>query len=120
LTDRLTISEYKALAKKKLKYHNKPVVIDGISCQSTKEGERYKVLKLAEKAGEIRDLKLQVSFPFVLNKVKICSYNADFTYVRNGQQVVEDTKSEATRKNRVYRLKKKMMKAFFGIDILET
>ena len=117
MTTRLTISQYKALAKKKPKYHNKPIIIDGISFQSKKEGERYKVLKLAEKAGEIQDLKLQVSFPFVLNKVKIGSYKADFVYSRNGAVVVEDVKGMKTP---LYRWKKKMMKAFFGIEILET
>ena len=117
MTDRLTISQYKALAKKKPKYHNKPIIIDGISFQSKKEGERYKVLKLAEKAGEIQDLKLQVSFPFMLNKVKIGTYRADFVYSFAGEVKVEDVKGMKTP---LYRWKKKMMKAFYGIEILET
>lgn len=117
MTDRLTILQYKPLTKKKPKYHNKRVVIDGISFQSTKEGERYKVLKLEEKAGEIQNLKLQVSFPFVLNKVKIGTYRADFVYSFAGGVKVEDVKGMKTP---LYRWKKKMMKAFYGIEILET
>jgi hypothetical protein len=50
----------------------------------------------------------------------VCTYIADFVY-RNSQhqEVVEDVKSEITRKNPVYRIKKKLVKAIFGVDISE-
>jgi len=117
MKDHLTISQYKALTKKKPKYGNKKNVVDGIKFDSLKEANRYCVLKLLAYAGEIQDLKLQVSFPFVVNRVKIGSYKADFVYSKNGAIVVEDVKGIKTQ---VYRLKKKLLKAIYNIDIIET
>jgi len=48
----------------------------------------------------------------------IGSYRADFTYVNeDGQPIVEDVKGFRTP---VYRLKKKLMRALYGIEILES
>ena len=44
---------------------------------------------------------------------------AFFTYILNGKLVVEDVKSEWTAKLPMYRLKKRWMKAEYGIDITE-
>ena len=56
----------------------------------------------------------------MINGVKVCTYIADFTYEELGGVVVEDVKSEFTRKDPVYRLKNKLMKACHGIDIREV
>jgi hypothetical protein len=50
----------------------------------------------------------------------VCKYISDFVYLENGQKIVEDVKSEYTRKLPVYRLKKKLVKAVHGIDIKEV
>lgn len=47
-------------------------------------------------------------------------YTADFVYYENGQLVVEDVKSEATRKEKDYVLRRKMMLHLLGIRIKET
>ncbi|MCG4607161.1 hypothetical protein L0O74_12605, partial [Bifidobacterium longum] len=47
-------------------------------------------------------------------------YFADFTYLKDGVQVVEDVKSVATRKLASYRSKKHMMKSVHDIDISEV
>ena len=49
-------------------------------------------------------------------------YVADFVYtdLATGKEEVIDVKSEITRKNAEYRLKKKMMLAFNGIEIKEV
>ena len=44
---------------------------------------------------------------------------ADFVYVQNGQVVIEDVKSEATKKLPVYRLKIHLMKHIHGLDVNE-
>jgi len=104
--------------KKPSKYKNKKIEIDGIIFHSEKEGKRYWHLKLLVRAKEITNLCLQVPFVMTLNNVKICTYRADFTYTdKNGNYIVEDSKGVKTD---TYILKKKMMKAFHGIDILET
>ena len=100
---------------KNSKYNNAKTVVDGIEFDSEKESMRYAELKMLEKAGAIQDLKLQV--PFILQpsfykdgeRIQAIKYVADFTYTKDGETVIEDVKSDATRKNKVYQLKKKMM-----------
>lgn len=100
------------------KYHAKKTVVDGIKFDSKKEAARYSELKILERAGAVKYLKLQPKFHFHHNDVKICTYIADFSYVdHNGNRITEDVKGVKTA---IYKLKKKMMKAFYGIDILET
>lgn len=47
-------------------------------------------------------------------------YTADFVYVRDGVTVVEDVKSDITRKEADYVLRRKLMLHVHGIRILET
>jgi hypothetical protein len=47
----------------------------------------------------------------------ISGFKADFVYIRDGQEIVEDVKGRLTD---VYKLKKKLMKACHQISILET
>lgn len=106
---------------KRLKYGNRKVVIDGIQFDSSKEGRRWQDLKLLETAGEIHSLETQVRYKINVNGEHICDYIADFVYMHKGLTlVVEDVKSEATRKLPAFRLKKKLMKAVLGIDISEV
>jgi len=105
------------------KYHNKKTVIDGITFHSLKEGARYSQLKLMiGKDNGIKDLKLQVKFPFIYEGKKIFTYIADFTYYDNllEKEIVEDVKSLATAKLPVYRLKKKLIESQYKIEIKET
>lgn len=82
---------------------------------------RWGELKLLEKLGEISNLERQVVFRFELNGVLICKYLADFVYFTKDKRVVEDRKNPYLRKkDGVYRIKNKMMKAFYGIDIYES
>lgn len=106
--------------KKSNKYGNKKVKVDGFTFDSKKEASRYHDLKVKQLAGEIRELKLQVKFDFEIEGKKLASYIADFTYIENGLLVVEDVKSAATRKIRLYRLKKKLMMAIYKIEIKEV
>lgn len=107
------------------KYGNRKTVIDGITFDSVKEANRYAELRLLEKAGWISDLEMQKPFelqPAFLHdgkKIQPIKYIADFTYLCDGKPVVEDVKSPATRKDKVYQLKKKMMLYVHGIEIKE-
>lgn len=100
------------------KYHSRKIELDGHVFDSQLEGNRYLQLKLLERAGEIKDLELQPKYPLVVNGVKVATYIADFRYTdcKTNQQVVEDSKGFKTRD---YRIKNKLMKALFGIEILE-
>jgi hypothetical protein len=120
--------------KKKSKYGNKKVVIDGIKFDSQKEGKRYLELKQKERLGLIFDLKLQVKFELIpkytLNgkTIRAMNYIADFVYretIKNEEgtrelkykTIVEDTKGYRTE---VYKLKKKMFEYKYGIEIKEV
>lgn len=107
---------------KKSKYGNNKVEVDGITFDSEKEAKRYGQLKMMQKAGMIAFLKLQEKYDLVVNENKVCSYIADFVYTdaKTGQEVVEDVKSEMTRKLPLYRMKKKLMKQVFNIEIKEV
>lgn len=108
--------------KRKNKFGNVPQIFDGKNFQSTKERDRYITLRMMLTAGLIRDLQCQVEFILEVEGRKVCSYVADFVYtVRiGGSRVVEDVKSKATRRIRIYRLKKKLMHACYGITIKEV
>lgn len=123
------------------KYHNKPterVTPAGnvLRFDSQKEARRYDELATLERAGKIRDLRLQMDFTLQEaytdgegRRVRAIRYRADFTYQkpsfvdRDGETcwalVVEDVKSKAT-KTKQYAMKRKMMQEHFGIYIQEV
>ena len=124
----------------KSKYGAKPMVVDGIRFDSTKEARRYSELRLLEKAGHIRDLELQPRFPldvvalgqgtvpndrrgrYAGGRVVRCGYyTADFRYVdaETAAVIVEDVKSGPT-KTAAYRLRKRLVEAIHGVKIIEV
>lgn len=109
----------KALAEqpKPNKYRNKPIVIDGVRFASQREGRRYSELYLMWKAGLITDLRLQPSYLLEVNGQPIAAYVADFKYIRDGVEVVEDAKGVRTD---VFRIKKALMKACLNINVVEV
>jgi hypothetical protein len=119
LTEAVTVEEYHAAMKKsRSKYGAKRTEVDGVTFASKAEARRYGELKLMERAGEIENLTLQPRYRLDVNGVKVCAYVGDFFYYRIGQKgpVVEDVKGVSTP---VYRIKKRLMKAIYGIDIVE-
>lgn len=87
---------------------------------SSKEADRCDELALLEHAGEIADLEQQPKFVITIQGKRICSYSADFRYrdlKRGGAVVTEDVKGWRTP---IFRLKKKLTEASYGIEILET
>jgi len=99
------------------KYHAKKTTLDGITFDSLMEARRYGELKLLLRNGEIDQLEVHPVYPLVVNDKRIGKYIADFKYMENGREVVEDVKGVLTA---VYRLKKKLMQAIYGTNILET
>ena len=120
------------------KYNNTKVEIDGIKYDSKKESQRNAYLELMQKQGLISDLKRQVVFELIptINEDKVVhlktkdkivqrvaqkavTYKADFTYIKDGQLVVEDVKASASYAalDKTFILKEKMMRYFHGIVI---
>lgn len=127
-----------------MKYGNKKVSVSGIQFDSRKEAERYCELLLLQRAGQISDLELQKEFELIPAQYetferygktgkrlkdgkrcieKSCVYKADFVYMQDGQQVVEDTKGYRDPASAAYAkfvIKRKLMLWRYGIRIKET
>lgn len=116
-------------------YGTKKVEFDGITFDSAPEVDRYRILREAQKRGLISDLQLQKVFTLIprqteavevklKTKTKIVerfcehpvTYAADFVYIKDGKEVVEDIKGFTTED---YILKRKMMR-YFGHPIREV
>lgn len=106
------------------KYHNKGVLtLDG-HFDSRKEYDRFVELSLAQRAGVIRDLRRQVRYNLVPSQKRegkvverAVDYIADFVYVKDGKEIVEDCKGYRTPE---YIIKRKLMLYLKGIRIYET
>lgn len=100
------------------KYGNQKTLVAGHVFDSKREAERYQLLCILERAGRISDLELQPKYRLDVDGIHVADYIADFRYKDSlGFTMVEDAKGVRTA---VYRLKKKLMLAIHGIDILET
>lgn len=106
---------------------------------SEKEYYRWVTLRKAEKQGRIQDLQRQVVFtllPAVTEEQTVqlktktktvtktvqqpVTYRADFVYLKDGQQVVEDVKGSPRMLTQEYLIKKKFMRGLLGIKIKEV
>jgi hypothetical protein len=123
---RPSLAEQMAARKKPAKYRNTKCEHEGIKFDSRREMAHWFELVQQQAAGLISDLRLQVSFVLTERKQRddgtwerASKYVADFTYMRDGRLVVEDVKSDATRKNRAYIQKRKQMLDKHGITVKE-
>lgn len=105
---------------KRSKYGNRKVTVDGETFDSQLEAERWWELRQLERKGLISDLERQVRLPLIVQGTKVGDYIPDFRYRDEaGRVVIEDVKSEPT-KTAVYRLKKRIVKAQYGLEIVEV
>lgn len=119
----VTPDEYNALARlsgERNKFGAIKCEIDGYKFDSLAEGRHYQTLKLRLQAGEISKLAVHPRFPIAVNGVHVCDYIGDFAYQENGELVVVDVKSKATREIATYRIKRKLMAAVYGIAVREV
>lgn len=87
---------------------------------SEAEARRFAALKLELRCGLISDLELQPQYHIVIKGKKITTYRADFRYTKDGAQVVEDVKGSEQHLTDLFKLKRKMVEAVYGIRILIT
>lgn len=103
--------------KPRRKYGNEPVERGGMRFDSKHEAQVYDLLRAECISGAHKGLARQVAF-YLPGGVK---YMADFVTIEPDDSfTVYDAKSEATRKDKVYRLKKRQMKACLEIEIREV
>ncbi len=122
---RMSIDEYRKLTNTPVR--NKYGNITSAGGASKKEVRRGDELRQLEKLGVISNLRFQVPFELIPTQKKkngsverSVKYVADFVYEEKGETIVEDSKSEITRKIPAYILKRKMMLFIHHIEILET
>ncbi|MBB6694395.1 DUF1064 domain-containing protein [Cohnella xylanilytica] len=110
------------------KYRAQKTTVDGITFDSQREAQHYSFLKLQQRMGLVKEIKLQPVYvllepykhPQTGKKVQGIKYRADFlvTYPDGSQEVI-DVKSEPTRKKEAYVLKKKLFESRYGQAIKE-
>lgn len=107
------------------KYNARKVMVNGIRFDSKREAERWQKLRTMEWAGLISDLKRQVPFQLLPSQrgedgkvvERGVKYIADFAYIQDGKQVVEDAKGVKTD---AYKIKRKLMLKVHGIRVQEV
>ena len=118
------------------KYHNKKIVIDGITFDSTKEGQVYVTLKDKMSKNIISDLKMQprwVLQPKLTEKyiehkktkdvekertvLQPIYYTADFSFMYNDKLVVIDVKGSKYTISKDFPLRIKMLKYHHNLDV---
>lgn len=106
------------------KFKNKKTKHDGIVFDSQKERDYWLVLKHREQIGEIENLRRQVRYLLVpkQEEERPMHYVADFAYYdkKLDREFVVDVKSECTRKLAIYIAKRKLMRFFHGIKVIEV
>lgn len=83
--------------KRRNKYGNIPITIDGLYFPSQREGAYYGELKLRVKANDIKAFVVQPRFILVTTETKKIEYRADFLIIHNDDRVqVIDVKGKET------------------------
>ncbi|KAA6459664.1 DUF1064 domain-containing protein [Acidobacteria bacterium AB60] len=112
--------EGKEAAPCRSKYGNKRVEFNGKTYPSQREANVAAQLQMLASRGLITDIQEQVGFTLVEGngKIRAIRYIADFVYADDsGTRHIIDVKGFT--KDKVYRLKKKLMKLMLGLDIEE-
>ena len=102
------------------KYHNVRTRVGTHVLDSKAEARYYETLLLREKAGEISNLQLQVRYDLECNGVRIGFYKSDFEWDDKDGHHVQDVKGSRRTVTPLYKWKKKMVKAQYGVDIEEV
>jgi len=103
------------------KYGNRIIKNAKGKFDSRLEWHRFCFLQEAQDKGIITNLRKQVPFELIPKQPykdtfgkkhteRSCVYIADFVYMFEGREVIEDVKSEATRKKDSYIIKRKLMR----------
>lgn len=102
------------------KFGARKVVTPEHTFDSQKEYMRYCQLKLMLRAKEISELTLQPQFRLDVNNQHICKYTADFSYIdtKTSSLIVEDVKGGKATDTRDSKIRRKLLKAIYNIDVV--
>ena len=108
------------------KYKAKKTEYNGRDYDSIKEANYAKLLdskRTAIKDSErVVTVDYQVPYPIIVNGVKVCRYIADFVvvYADERREVVDIKGFRGGQAYAMFRLKKKLVRAVHGVDIIEV
>lgn len=97
------------------KFGAKKTEVDGVVFDSKAEARCWYELKVRERAGEISDLKRQVTYKLEVNGHLVCKIVPDFEWQENGRTVTADCKGMILPE---FKLKAKLFKAIYGRCII--
>ncbi len=123
----MNYKEFKQFGKKPGRIKHDTINYDGKTFDSKAEYERYIELRIMEKQGLISGLNVHPEYEIIPRQLspagnvlfRAARYTADFSYVRDGKLIVEDVKSEYTRLEKDYILRRKLMLYLNGIYVQE-
>lgn len=113
--------------KKSGKVPHTKIKVGDIEFDSIAEHDRYIELLLMQKAGLISDLECHPSYEIIPKQetpagkqnFRNAIYTPDFRYKKDGEVIVEEVKSEFTRKEKDYVLRRKMLYFTQGVYVEE-
>ena len=103
------------------KYNAQKTSVGSIAFDSRAEATRYKQLCLLQKAGVISELELQPTFTLLDaftdwsgKKHREMKYRADFRYIEEGREIIEDVKGMETK---VFKIKQKLFLSRYNLEL---
>ena len=117
------VDDGKVVSRKKNKYRNQKVEVDGITFHSRKEANFYSDLLIKKNAKLITDFERQVQYDIRVNDIHIAKYFLDFEVINlDGSINYYDVKGKDKVSGKwittdVFALKKKLVEAIYGIKI---
>ena len=96
------------------KYRAVKTTIDGITFASKREARYYQIYSRLQELGQIKNLQLQTSIPFLINGKKMFTYKPDFEFDDDKGHHIIDVKGFETKE---FKIKKKIIEAYYGIEI---
>ena len=107
--------------------NHETVKVGDIMFDSISEKDRYLELIIMERAGTISNLRCHPEYELIPTQripgkptLRRHRYTADFEYVRDGELIIEDVKSEYTRLERDYIINRKLMLMLKGLYVTEV
>jgi hypothetical protein len=117
------VDDGKVVSRKKNKYRNQKVEVDGITFHSRKEANFYSDLLIKKNAKLITDFEKQVQYDIRVNDIHIAKYFLDFKVINlDGSINYYDVKGKDKVSGKwittdVFALKEKLVEAIYGIKI---
>lgn len=100
------------------KYGAHKTEADGYVFDSKKESVQWLKFRQMEEAGVIKNLQRQTSLDFFIDGKKMFTYKPDMEYDdADGVHHYVDVKSKITAQNSTFRLKRKIIEAYYKISI---